>query len=330
MKNASRSALGKAFWLILPAIILAIPLIAALLFRQQRYVGHPVNAWARDLTAVDAATRQKAAAALGDFGPVASSALPALIRALDDTDEAVKVEAAIAIDKIAPNTPQTLQTLKSILLHGQPTFQRARVASHLGMLGPSAPAALPSLIYALTDPDHGVRSNAAHSLGMIRTRAPAATQALCRALQDNSPWVRAEAAWALGEIRELANLILLTKVLRDSEDFVAIAAIKSIGTFGAQAHVAIPALKLAMKHQTLRPFIVAQLYRIGPSPDTQPELLVLELRNPNRDDRLIATIFLGRIGAKARVYSAEIRRLLHDGDHEIRYAAGRTLDRINE
>jgi hypothetical protein len=85
------------------------------------------------LTATNAAARQRAAARLGDMGVAAGPAVPALANALTDEDASVRWAAAEA----------------------------------LGRIGPEAGAAAPALTRALADPDQGVRENAALALAAI-------------------------------------------------------------------------------------------------------------------------------------------------------------------
>ena len=88
----------------------------------------------KQLTASDAADRQRAAAALGSLGAAASPAVPTLAQALADEDAPLRRAAADA----------------------------------LGKIGPAAGAAVPALTKALGDPDASVRQSAAQALAAIR------------------------------------------------------------------------------------------------------------------------------------------------------------------
>lgn len=90
--------------------------------------------WVRRLTAADSGTRARAASALGEMR--ARAAVPALVRALDDTD---------------------------------PRVRRA-VVEALGRFGPDAKAAVPALTRALSDGNAEIRVSAQRTLERIGAR----------------------------------------------------------------------------------------------------------------------------------------------------------------
>ncbi len=90
--------------------------------------------WMKRLTAPDPRTRSLAASALGEMR--ARTAVPALIRALDDGDARV----------------------------------RRAVVEALGQIGPAAKTAIPALTRALSDDDPEVRVKARHTLERIGAR----------------------------------------------------------------------------------------------------------------------------------------------------------------
>jgi len=110
--------------------------------------------------------RWKAARALGQIGPAAVAAAPALVQALSDDNGHVRREAAIALGKIGPAA--------------------AAVAA-----GP--------LARALEDSDPTIRTVAARALGRIR--AASAAPALARHLEDDDEAVRQAARSSLEAIR---------------------------------------------------------------------------------------------------------------------------------
>ncbi|MBI3857644.1 MAG: HEAT repeat domain-containing protein [Planctomycetes bacterium] len=105
---------------------------------------------------------------LGDCGPVAASALPALLKRLKDEEGDVRVKAAEALIKIAPEK------------HGG--------------------TALAGLAGGLKDPDLLVRVLAAEVLGRLGPRAKEAAAALAAAIQDPEPEVRQAAREALKKV----------------------------------------------------------------------------------------------------------------------------------
>jgi HEAT repeat protein len=107
--------------------------------------------------------RQRAAYALGRFGPAAADAVPALAQALKDKSSDISIAAANALEAIGP-------------------------------------AAAPALAEALKDADSDVRLAAAYAFGAIGPAAADAAPALAEALKDADPNVRDAAAYALESI----------------------------------------------------------------------------------------------------------------------------------
>lgn len=93
-------------------------------------------------------------------------ALPALIEALEDPQENIRANTALAI----------------------------------GQMGTKASAAIPALIKALGDESHGVQVNTAYALGQIGWAAESALPALSDRLEDEDRAMIASAATAIGQI----------------------------------------------------------------------------------------------------------------------------------
>ncbi|HJZ94823.1 MAG TPA: HEAT repeat domain-containing protein [Gemmataceae bacterium] len=122
-----------------------------ILFGSGQYEGRSVRQWKRQLGTDDAPERSKAAFALGAMGADARSAVPELARVLtDDPDRACRIEASLAISKIAPACAE----------------------------------AVPALAKALSDPELFVRMNAAMALFRLKHEARPAVPELIRAVQD--------------------------------------------------------------------------------------------------------------------------------------------------
>ncbi len=110
---------------------------------------------------------------LGEIGPAAATAIPALVKALVDRDAHVQWAAAIALDeKIDPKWPQN-PAISDIMPHllnvliDSPSHVRSAAAETLGKIGPAAAAALPELVKALVDNEAHVRSLAVDALYKI-------------------------------------------------------------------------------------------------------------------------------------------------------------------
>jgi HEAT repeat protein len=75
------------------------------------YKGKTVEQWIADLKDKDWNVRFWAAEALGDIGPKAEKAVPALIQAFNDKESMVRQYAAIALGKIGPKAAKAVPAL---------------------------------------------------------------------------------------------------------------------------------------------------------------------------------------------------------------------------
>ncbi len=153
-----------------------------------------VSSLAKALGNPDGYVRAFAAWSLGNLGPDAREAVPALVEALVPDDTANVVAAALA--RIGPAAAEAVPALVADL-RGPDSGRRWRAARTLGRIGPLAESAVAELMAALRDPNEAVRAHAARALGRIGPGAKPAAADLQRATGDSDPGVRAEARQAL-------------------------------------------------------------------------------------------------------------------------------------
>ena len=185
-----------------------------------------VDALAGVLTDSQADTRVRAAQALYQIGPKASSAVPALIDRLQDPVFSVRIHCVHALGAIGADAERVVPLLVDLLKSAQAGDKgsvAARGAANLalGAFGDRAQAAIPVLINELTVAELNTPGYAAEALGQIGGTNPdqviqALTQLITRAESGDE--------FAAGGSRE---------------------AIKALGNFGQQARAAIPYLKQA-------------------------------------------------------------------------------------
>ena len=177
--------------------------------------------------------RANAALALGQIGEGAKDAMSVLIQALRDQDKYVRRDAAGALEEIG--TPRAIKAAKD----------RHRMVVTLGWIG--SEDEIPALIQALQNEDKDVRVNAAWTLGQRVESAVDAVPILIRALRDQDEWVRYHAALALGEIGEGASNAVpaLMHALRDQDKYVRRYAVGALGKIGKGA---VPALIRTLKN----------------------------------------------------------------------------------
>ncbi len=226
--------------------------------------GRPATAWRNDLASSDENTRAlaaeqlkdgaavpvleallksggppeprwRAADVLGQIGPPARPAGPALVAALSDPDPTLRDVAVRSVGKLAPDVPgavpklvelfpdveairavaqfrgaaaEAVPRLTELLTHENPRV-RLNAARTLGKIGEPSTPAVPALVGRMaSDQDADVREHAAEALGDIGPAAAAAIPDLVKALADKAPNVRRDAVGALGHMGPAAKAAL--------------------------------------------------------------------------------------------------------------------------
>ncbi len=158
--------------------------------------------------------KRGAIVALGDFGPSAGQAVPALVAFVRAVEGAYKAgpgvgnewkdpggQAAEAIGRIAEDGNPEVVAILAGLLDSRVGGIAMAAARALCDLGPKATPAILALVKALRSPVPGVRFSASRALGKIgRLDANAVLPALRAAMNDPDRYVRDEAAETLQKI----------------------------------------------------------------------------------------------------------------------------------
>jgi HEAT repeat protein len=169
----------------------------------------------------DNLTRAEAATALGEIGKDAREAVPALVEALHDPDEIVRLVVARAVGKMYVADKQ-LETAFEALVEcatSDPSESvRISVVRTLATVGPEA---VPTLILIL-ETDSSACAEAANALADIGKEARQAAFVLAEALRDPEVPVRLAAARALGEIgaRDEKAMNALEQARNDDNEYV--------------------------------------------------------------------------------------------------------------
>jgi HEAT repeat protein len=92
--------------------------------RQEKYFsGQPVEHWLEAIKSPDPKTRKKAAAVLGNVGPVDLRSIPALIEAVKDSDPKVRDAAVLSLSKIGPAAASAADVLQEATKDNDPTVR---------------------------------------------------------------------------------------------------------------------------------------------------------------------------------------------------------------
>ena len=168
-----------------------------------------VSALIDGLKIPDRDTRYFSAYYLGEIGPDAKAAVPALVKLLKDLNKdsddpvehmrsmALQSAAVHSLGQIGPDAKGAIPDLAK-MLNDTGTEKPREVVDALGSIGKPAIAAL---IEALNNRNQDIRSEASNALGSLHGAASPAVPALIKVLKsDHHDEVRRDAASALGEI----------------------------------------------------------------------------------------------------------------------------------
>ena len=217
----------------------------------------------------DPAVRSHAADKLGMSGEAAEEAVPALIQALRDNYEPVRLNAAYTLGAIgAPAVPKLIESLTD---ENGPTRRTAAYA--LAAVG--APA-VPALSETLAHENDEARVEATYALAQIGSAAEPAVPALIARAKDSKVEVRRYIPEAFGGIGAPAApaVPVLIDMLADDEDVqVRFEAALALAQIGPASNDAVPVLKTALtdRNRYVRDNAIHALKRIG-SPEAEAAL----------------------------------------------------------
>jgi HEAT repeat protein/lysophospholipase L1-like esterase len=312
----------------------------------------------------DGRVRAAAAWALGQMGPSATTARPALTRALRDPEERVRSSAAQALARLGQSVEESIPELLDALadprasvrweaaqalwnagvispqhisklaeaLKSDDEYIRAFSVRTLGRMGPAAEAAVPALIDLLkADEGYGTRGPAA----ALRKIGPAVRRSLAPVLADlksEDSARRARAALLLGKIGPEARDAVpdLMAALQDPDQEVASNAAFALGNIGAQAEQVVPVLVAMLRKggPWVRVEAALALGKLRPNEPAAIAALAAALRDQDAALRAAAARALGRIGRAASTTVPTLRAVQDDPDEDVQAAVSWALEQI--
>ena len=314
--------------LVLPAVMALAAIVSAAPSRAAQEERPPsVQDLIHELKSGAPYERASAAVALGNRGPEAKEAAPALIEALKDR-QSVRWYVRDAIQGIGL---EDATGLIPILKEKDSDVRRA-AARVLGEIGPAAKTAVPALIEMVGDADAKVRYAALTALAKIGPASPEVVPAIVKALQDKDQVVRSAALHSLGEIgsggRAGEVIPTIVKHLKDRDWKMREAAACALAEIGPAAAEALPALLEALKtpDDGSHGWIGNAIWKIRPlKAEAVPELIDI-FTGRERDDRWEAVWALSRLGAAAKPAEPKlIIAVREDWDPNVRWAAAAAL-----
>lgn len=171
----------------------------------------------------DGDVRATAATALGNLGPKAESAVPALVAQLGgDAVKEARETAARALGRLGKAVPENRSAVrplqKAAAADADPVTRTVALGA-LAMMGEDLPGQIAALRKFLHHDEALVRMKAAHALGMIGTAAKAAAPEIVAVLaKETDGHRRGYVARALGNTGDPASLPVLQQALKAETD----------------------------------------------------------------------------------------------------------------
>jgi HEAT repeat protein len=273
----------------------------------------------------DGPTRIRAARALGEIGPAARAAVPALLAATEDPDPSVVTEALRALGAIVPEDRSALPVLLRRLERG-PELAWAEWLGASDWLNPERDRALarrylPRLIERLRDPspeEWATLRPCLITLGVTAEGAAPALEKLYHAREARLERVEVLETWAL-VCRDPAPVVRLG--LRDPDPRLPGTARRLAEDLGPRAAAALPALAQTLRRATTPgecEEIVRIMRDVGAGSDELVETLAAVLGDPYPQPH--AAQLLGELGPAAVKVLPALKARLRDRNVSARVA----------
>ncbi len=281
--------------------------------------------------------RREAGHLLEKLGPSAKPALPALIKALEDSDKQVWANAFAAISAIGPDAADAIPALMNALdlrksndsRERDKAQKRMRAAHALASIGD---AARPALIEALKADDTGLRLGAAKALGEMGERARDAIPALIENLGHNDEDLRNQVIDTLGLIGKDA-VAPLTKSLSWPDQKLRSGSARALAAIGVGAAAAGPEILTRLageKQRDVRLAFLTALPRLGLPPEKITPPLVQAFRDGDEQLRSTALNGLLLIRPAEKSVVPAIAAMLADSQPGVAERAALALGRFGE
>jgi HEAT repeat protein len=274
------------------AIVCVFAILAAVLLsgrcslaqdQEPSHDGLSLSEWMRGTNHPSANIRAYAADEIGEMGPAASTAVPALIGLLHDSDSDVRCSAAKALGAMGPAAKAAIPALIDGLNDRWHYVTDSAVIA-LGKIGPEAQAAVPALVNILRSEWVPNRRNAAETLGRIGPEAQAAIVPLADASVDEDRELREAAGAALVAIHADSKIVVsaLARHLSPYEqDQSRNFALQSLLKFGDSAKEAIPDMVQLLRNRFSYQDAFNALTAVGPAASPLLPQLVAAAKDPS-------------------------------------------------
>jgi HEAT repeat protein len=259
------------------------------------------------------------------------SAVPLLVRSLDDSVAEVRLAAAQTLGGLGAAAVDSVAQLTT-LLHDPVTACRQAAVNALGAIGPVANEATQALTEAAGKDHRKVRAAACRALGAIGQPDDEVLATLTAALSDNDVAVRSQAARSLGGfgIGRPGVVSALKVALNDESADVRAHAVAAISAIPEAINDSVPDLVAAIADPVaeVRRKVVAALGNTQRFRDAIVQTLAHSLADPDADTRSSAAVSLSRFGLESRAAIPQLARLVGDSVTAVRHSAVEALGAI--
>ena len=277
------------------------------------------------------------------IGPAAADAVDALIEALDDRENGSPSDVITALDAIGPASAPATTKLLDIIQRRDPQVGRPSAALlALANIAPDSPHTQAALLTAMDDEDEWIRTIAMTGVARCCRGTPQVVAKFIACLQDEDPdtrWGAARALEAFGPdavdaIPALIESLCDDRAGPDPDDNFALfareAAAEALGTMGALAEQAVPALMEAVENKVefVEGGATIALGKIGDAAANVVPILIERLQEPQRRKTYLANA-LSYLGPAAKDATEAMIDLLANGKTEARAAAAFALGHIS-
>lgn len=289
-----------------------------------------------DLQGNDEAKQESAAHQLGELGPIAKSAVPALIKAIKTDSVALRSEAIIALGNMGPEAASAVPDLAKIL-RGNSIILKFNALKALRQIGPASKPAANQIATLLESNNSYIKVAAARALWSVdpkeKDKRAQVIKVLINSLDTPINEVRSHAAVALSEIGAPAVKPLLAKLKKKYEGNHTVECQQIcdvLAHMGIQGKGAIPTLlkALTVEEPSLVWRAAHALGQINSNPKEVVPALTPLLTNSSAEVRAHAAIALGNFGAEAKSAVPALAKLLTDSDLNVKLDAAAALGSI--
>ncbi len=273
--------------------------------------------------------------ALGDIGPAASNAVPALIDSVEHSEP--RLNAIWALGRIGPQAKTAVPSLQQVLATGQ-SREKVYAAEALWRIDPGDVRVLSCLQDGLRDTNRQSRAEAAKALRGLGTNAQSTVPALRLALQDSDSWTRFCVARALVEIGprdEQAVAVLLERLAdqNSAKGFERLFAAESLLQLHPPPSEALDFLKNALQESDERVRLNSAWLMAQRGVDIPSVLSFLtQILDSSTEHRslILAAKAAGLIGPPAIGLRPVLQKLTASKDEELRKVAADALLRVQQ